>query len=327
MSLTITNIDPLRYDLLFERFLNPERVSMPDIDIDFPDDRREEVLLYVRKKYGEDRVAQICTFGTMAARASVKDVGRVLGLGFTDMNNFAKLIPERPGITLQEAHEDAADLRKALEENPLFQEIWNIATKIEGTVRHVSVHACAVVISPDPLTKHTALQRAPKDENTIITQYSAKPIEKLGLLKMDFLGLKNLTILVRTMEVIESLHGEKIDLDTIDLESKNAFKLLAAGQSTGVFQLESAGMKRYLKQLKTHQLGRHHCYGITLSPGSYGVDPELYRRKTREKESRICARIIGGNTRKNVWYRHLPGTDLADRTGICGLYAGSGRYP
>jgi DNA polymerase-3 subunit alpha len=252
--LTITNIDPLRYDLLFERFLNPERVSMPDIDIDFPDDRREEVLLYVRKKYGEDRVAQICTFGTMAARASVKDVGRVLGLGFTDMNNFAKLIPERPGITLQEAHEDAADLRKALEENPLFQEIWNIATKIEGTVRHVSVHACAVVISPDPLTKHTALQRAPKDENTIITQYSAKPIEKLGLLKMDFLGLKNLTILVRTMEVIESLHGEKIDLDTIDLESKNAFKLLAAGQSTGVFQLESAGMKRYLKQLKPTNL-------------------------------------------------------------------------
>ncbi len=252
--LTITNIDPLRYDLLFERFLNPERVSMPDIDIDFPDDRREEVLHYVRGKYGEDRVAQICTFGTMAARASIKDVGRVLGLGFTDMNAFAKLIPEQPGITLEQAHKAAPDLRKALEDDPRFQEIWNIATKIEGTVRHVSVHACAVVISPDPLPLHTALQRAPKDDSTIITQFSAKPIEKLGLLKMDFLGLKNLTILVRTMDVIKKLHHKTIDLDHIDLESKKAFKLLSAGQSTGVFQLESAGMKRYLKQLKPTNL-------------------------------------------------------------------------
>lgn len=283
-ALTITNIDPIRYDLLFERFLNPERVSMPDIDIDFPDDRREEVLNYVRHKYGEDRVAQICTFGTMAARAAVKDVGRVLGLSFTDMNMFAKLIPEKPGITMKEAHETAPELREALKENPRFTEIWNLATKIEGTVRHVSVHACAVVISPDPLTEHTALQRAPKDEHVIITQFSAKPIEKLGLLKMDFLGLKNLTILVRTLRVIHKLHEDEIDLDHIDLENKKAFRLLSKGQSTGVFQLESAGMKRYLKELKPTNLEDIIAMVSLYRPGPMEWIPDYIQGKHGKKK-------------------------------------------
>ena len=283
-ALTITNIDPLRYDLLFERFLNPERVSMPDIDIDFPDDRREEVLQYVRKKYGEDRVAQICTFGTMAARAAVKDVGRVLGLSFTDMNAFAKLIPEKPGITMDEAYETAAELREALEKSPRFSEIWELAKKIEGTVRHVSVHACAVVISPDALPNHTALQRAPKDENSIITQFSAKPLEKLGLLKMDFLGLKNLTILVRTLRVIEKLHNTHIDLENIPLDDKKTFRLLSKGQSTGVFQLESAGMKRYVKELKPTNLEDIIAMVSLYRPGPMEWIPDYIQGKHGKKK-------------------------------------------
>lgn len=293
-ALTITNIDPIRYDLLFERFLNPERVSMPDIDIDFPDERRDEVLEYVRNKYGEDRVAQICTFGTLAARASVKDVGRVMGLNFADMNGFAKLIPERPGITMEEAYETAPDLRKALEENPRFAEIWGIAKRLEGGVRHVSVHACAVVISPDELTLHTALQRAPKDDRTIITQFSAKPIEKLGLLKMDFLGLKNLTILVRTLEVIEKHRGKKVDLDTIPLDDKKAFQLLSKGQTTGVFQLESAGMKRYLKQLKPTNLEDIIAMVSLYRPGPMEWIPDYIQGKHKEKKVKYAHESLKG---------------------------------
>jgi DNA polymerase-3 subunit alpha len=304
-ALTITNIDPIRYDLLFERFLNPERVSMPDIDIDFPDDRREEVLNYVREKYGADRVAQICTFGTMAARAAVKDVGRVLGLGFTDMNQFAKLIPEKPGISLNEAFETAADLRKALEENPRFAEIWELAKKLEGGVRHVSVHACAVVISPDALPNHTAMQRAPKDDNTIITQFSAKPIEKLGLLKMDFLGLKNLTILVKTLELIKAVHNVDIDLDSIELEDKKSFKLLSAGQTTGVFQLESPGMKRYLKQLKPTNLEDIIAMVSLYRPGPMEWIPDY---------------IDGKHQKKKVKYAHESLTVVLDKTFGIAIY-------
>jgi DNA polymerase-3 subunit alpha len=297
--LNITNIDPLQYNLLFERFLNPDRVSMPDIDIDFPDDRREEVLQYVRNKYGDDRVAQICTFGTMAARASVKDVGRVFGLGFTDMNSFAKLIPEKPGITLKKAYETASDLQKVLKENPQYQEIWNIAQKIEGTVRHVSVHACAVVISPDSITNHTALQHAPKDEKTIITQFSAKPLDKLGLLKMDFLGLKNLTILVRTLEIIEILNKKKIDIENVHLDDKKTFRMLAKGQTTGVFQLESAGMKRYLKELKPTEFEDIIAIAALYRPGPMEQIPEY---------------ISGKHGKRKITYLHPKLKNILEKT-------------
>ncbi|MBN1258990.1 DNA polymerase III subunit alpha [Candidatus Peregrinibacteria bacterium] len=248
--LDITTIDPLKYGLLFERFLNPARISMPDIDLDFADNRRDEVIEYVANKYGRDRVAQICTFGTMAARAAVKDVGRVLGLPFAEMNEFAKLIPERPGTTLREAYEQSPELRDAIGKNEAFKQIFENALKLEGAVRHVSVHACAVVIADEPLTKYTALQFPPKDEHGIITQYSAKPLESLGLLKMDFLGLKNLTILQTTLKIIERTKGKKINLKQIPIDDKKTFALLARGETTGVFQLESAGMKRYLKELR-----------------------------------------------------------------------------
>ncbi|MFH0820749.1 MAG: DNA polymerase III subunit alpha [Candidatus Peregrinibacteria bacterium] len=249
-ALDITEIDPLKYGLLFERFLNPARISMPDIDLDFADNRRDEVLNYVAEKYGRDRVAQICTFGTMAARAAVKDVGRVLGVPFAEMNEFAKLIPERPGTRLRDALEESPDLKIAINKSDTFKQVMENALKLEGAVRHVSVHACAVVIADEPLVKYTALQRPPKDEAGIITQYSAKPLEALGLLKMDFLGLKNLTILQTALKIIERTKVKKINLKEITMDNKKTFALMARGETTGVFQLESAGMKRYLKELK-----------------------------------------------------------------------------
>lgn len=248
--LDITTIDPLKYNLLFERFLNPARISMPDIDLDFADNRRDEVIEYVAQKYGRDRVAQICTFGTLAARAAVKDVGRTMGIPFSKMNEFAKLIPERPGTTLEEALQMSSELRDAVKKDEQFKDVMESALKLEGAVRHVSVHACAVVIADEPLTKYTALMRPPKDENGLITQYSAKPLEALGLLKMDFLGLKNLTILQTTLKIIERTKGKTINLKTIPTDDKKSYALMARGETTGVFQLESAGMKRYLKELR-----------------------------------------------------------------------------
>ena len=248
--LDITTIDPLKYNLLFERFLNPARISMPDIDLDFADNRRDEVIDYVAQKYGRDQVAQICTFGTLAARAAIKDVGRTMGIPFVKMNEFAKLIPDRPGTTLEEALERSPELRAAIEKDEQFAEVMESALKLEGAVRHVSVHACAVVIADEPLTKYTALMRPPKDDKGLITQYSAKPLEALGLLKMDFLGLKNLTILQTTLKIIERTKGDVINLKQIPIDDKKAYALMARGETTGVFQLESAGMKRYLRELR-----------------------------------------------------------------------------
>ncbi|HVW66998.1 MAG TPA: DNA polymerase III subunit alpha [Candidatus Peribacteraceae bacterium] len=247
--LGITGVDPIPHNLLFERFLNPERISMPDIDLDFADNRRDEVLEYVREKYGIDRVAQICTFGTLAARAAVKDVGRAYGIPFLEMNTLAKLIPERPGTKLSEALE-TPEMKAVYESNEIYRKIIDNALKLEGKARHVSVHACGVIISPEDSTHFTALQRAPKDENVIITQYSAKPLESLGLLKMDFLGLMNLTVIQTALEIIKRTRGETIDIGKIPMDNKAAFALLQHGDTTGVFQLESAGMRRYLRQLK-----------------------------------------------------------------------------
>ncbi len=248
-SLSITNLDPIKHKLLFERFLNPERVSMPDIDIDFADNRRDEVIEYVTNKYGKDHVAQISVFGTMAARAAVKDVGRTMGVSFNEMNSLAKLIPEKPGTKLQDALNTEVGLKDAYEASTLYKDIIDIALKLEGTVRHVSVHACAVVISPEKLVKYTALQHPPKDDKSIISQYSAKPLESLGLLKMDFLGLKNLTIIQRCINIIKRISGVKIDINNIPMDDQKTYKVFAKGETTGIFQFESPGMRRYLKEL------------------------------------------------------------------------------
>lgn len=245
----ITNIDPLRYQLLFERFLNPARVSMPDIDIDFSDEGRGRVIEYVREKYGHDQVGQICTFGTLAARAAVKDVGRALGIPFAEMNQFAKLIPARPGITIEDAIKENPDLKRTIEANPLHKKLITNAQKLEGTVRQLGVHACAVIIAPSPMTDFCPLQHPPKDDTAIVTQFSAYPLDGLGLLKMDFLGLRNLTIIDRALRIIENNHGVKIDINKLPMDDQKVFDVFASGDTTGIFQFESAGMRRYLQEL------------------------------------------------------------------------------
>jgi DNA polymerase-3 subunit alpha len=245
----ITNIDPLRYQLLFERFLNPARVSMPDIDIDFSDEGRGRVIEYVREKYGHDQVGQICTFGTLAARAAVKDVGRALGIPFAEMNQFAKLIPARPGITIENAIKENPELKNTIETNPLHNKLIKNAQKLEGTVRQLGVHACAVIIAPSPMTDFCPLQHPPKDDTAIVTQFSAYPLDGLGLLKMDFLGLRNLTIIDRALRIIENNHGVKIDVNNLPMDDQRVFDIFAKGDTTGIFQFESAGMRRYLQEL------------------------------------------------------------------------------
>ncbi|HNV96958.1 MAG TPA: DNA polymerase III subunit alpha [bacterium] len=246
--LNITDIDPLKYGLIFERFLNPDRISMPDIDMDFADIRRGEIIRYVENKYGKDHVSQIITFGTMAARAAVRDVGRVLGYSYSYCDKIAKMIPQMSNF--QEALVASPELRDAYNTDPQAKTLIDYAKKLEGVARHHSMHACGVIISKDPLTDTVPIQYASSSDQTIISQYSLHPIEDLGLLKMDFLGLSNLTIIENVIEIIEKIHGIKFDLKSIDLMDKKTFELLQKGHTTGVFQLESSGMKRYLKQLK-----------------------------------------------------------------------------
>jgi len=251
--LGITDIDPLKYNLLFERFLNPERVSMPDIDIDFDDARRNEVLKYVADKYGHDHVAQVITFGTMAARGSIRDAGRALGYSYDFCDKIAKMIPLNPNqgkSSLKKAVEIVDELKQAYGTNPDVKKLIDSASRLEGVARHSSTHACAVVITPEPLTEYLPLQRGTNEED-IITQYEMHAIgDDLGLLKMDFLGLSNLTIINNTLSEIKRNHGITIDINSLPLDDKKTFKLLREAKTTGVFQLESSGMKRYLKSLK-----------------------------------------------------------------------------
>jgi len=282
--LEITDLDPIRYDLLFERFLNPARVSMPDIDIDFEDERRDEILEYVTDKYGREKVAQVITFGTLAAKAAVKDVGRVYGIPFAEMNQLTKLIPSRPGTKLQEALDTEVELKEEYESNGQFQKIYDTALKLEGTVRQVGVHACAVMISRDELTKYCPLQQAPGGNEAIITQYSMKPLEDLGLLKMDFLGLRNLTILKKALINIKERRGEDVDLSALPMDDEETFELLAEGKTTGVFQLESAGMKRYLKELKPNQFDDVIAMAALYRPGPMQFIPDYIDGKHGVRE-------------------------------------------
>lgn len=247
-ALNITNLNPLDYDLLFERFLNPDRISMPDFDTDFADSRRGEVIEYVSKKYGRDHVAQIITFGTMAARMAIRDVGRVLGMTYSEVDLIAKLIPL--GMTLKMSLDSVAELKDIYNSNAQVKECIDIAKKLEGVVRHASMHAAGVVISKDKLTEYCPLQEATKGDISTVTQYSMNPIEHLGILKFDFLGLSNLTIIQNAVRIIRKTKKPDFDIDKINLKDAPTYKLLARAETTGVFQLESDGMKRYLKELK-----------------------------------------------------------------------------
>ncbi|WP_136604166.1 DNA polymerase III subunit alpha [Paenibacillus dokdonensis] len=246
--LEITNVDPIKYHLLFERFLNPERVTMPDIDIDFSDERRDEVIRYVARKYGHEHVAQIITFGTLAARAAVRDVGRALNVPYGDVDKAAKLIPGSHGINIRKALELSEELQKNYQQNGKIRELLDMAMKVEGMPRHASTHAAGVVISRDPLTDAVPLQEG--SEHTALTQYSMENLESIGLLKMDFLGLRTLSIIERCMNWISEMTGEMPDFQNIPDDDKLTYDMLGSGETTGIFQLESAGVRRVLKDLK-----------------------------------------------------------------------------
>jgi DNA polymerase-3 subunit alpha len=250
-GLRITELDPLTYDLLFERFLNPDRISMPDFDIDIQDTRRDEVIQYCVDKYGEDRVANIVTFGKMAARNAVRDVARVLQVPYAEADRLAKMIPppvQGRHIPLATSLKNNADLKREYKENEDAKRVFDLAINLEGTIRSHGVHAAGVVIAPDDIVKFTPLEKAQK--GVIATQYSMFPIEKIGLLKMDFLGLSNLTIINNTLRIIKRVYKKDIDMSSITLDDQKTFELFRKGDTTGVFQLESAGMKRFLKDLK-----------------------------------------------------------------------------
>jgi len=250
--LGITDINPLTYKLVFERFLNIERREMPDIDLDFQDDRRDEVIAYVNGKYGTDHVAQIITFGTLGARAAIRDVGRALGLNYGTVDQVARLIPVRPNIRLDDALLEVKELQEMHDADDQIRKLIDTARKLEGISRHSSTHAAGVVISRDPLTEYLPLQRASKDntQQSAMTQFSMENVAKLGLLKLDFLGLANLTLLAKAKEVIQQNHGIEIDFLKIPLDDKKTFELLSSGETTGIFQLEGPGMRRYIKELK-----------------------------------------------------------------------------
>jgi DNA polymerase-3 subunit alpha len=284
----ITNIDPIKYDLLFERFLNPERVSMPDVDMDFADDRRDEVLDYVRKKYGNDHVAQIITFGTMAARAAVRDAGRALGLPYDFCDKTSKLIPQFSNI--QEALEESKDFKDHYNSGPDAKRLIDSAQRLEGVARHASMHACGVVITKEPVTEYTPLQKITgkgKGEGTV-TQYSSSTkssfVEKIGLLKMDFLGLKNLTIMQNTLRIVKRIKGLDINIDDLPLDDEATYRLLQRAETTGVFQLESSGMKRYLKLLKPNVIEDIIAMVALYRPGPMDWIPDFIARKHGEKK-------------------------------------------
>ncbi len=276
----ITELDPLKYDLLFERFLNPDRISMPDIDMDYADDRREEVIAYATEKYGQEQVAQIITFGIMAARNAVRDTGRVLGMPYGEVDAIAKHIPapvQGRHIPLKVSIVDNPELKAEYEGNPRAKEVIDIAMQLEGTIRNAGTHAAGVVIAPEPLVEFTPLIRASK--GGIATQYSMNPIEDLGLLKFDFLGLSNLTVIKNALRIIKKVYKQDIEISEIPIDDKKTFELLSNGDTTGVFQLESAGMKRYLRDLKPDKFEDIVAMGALYRPGPMQWIEDFINRK------------------------------------------------
>ncbi len=276
-ALGITDLDPLRYGLIFERFLNPERVSLPDIDIDFCMNRRGEVIDYVTQKYGRENVAQIITFGTLGAKQAIKDVGRVLDVPYGEMDRLAKLVPNVLNITIEDALAQSPLLTQAVERDERLHEVVETATRLEGFVRNASVHAAGVVISPQPLLSLVPLYRTNKDE--IVTQYDMKDLEKLGLLKMDFLGLATLTVVNDALELIRAGRGVKLDLEEIPLDDPKTFELFARAQTSGVFQFESGGMRDVLRRARPSRLEDLIALNALFRPGPMQAIDEFIARK------------------------------------------------
>ena len=280
--LKITDLDPLEYDLLFERFLNPGRISMPDIDIDFADDTRENTVKYVRQKYGEDHVAQIITFGVMKAKMAIRDCGRAMGYTYQDVDRIAKFIPL--GMNIEQSLIESKDLKKAYESEPETKKLIDMSKKLEGVVRHASTHAAGIVISRNSLTDYLPLQKSTRGEEEIITQYDMYNVEALGLLKMDFLGLANLTVIKNALRIIRKTKDKIIEIDKIPLDNSKAYKLLADAKTTGIFQLESDGMKRYLKELKPSVIDDIIAMVALYRPGPIEFIPDYIAGKFGKKK-------------------------------------------
>lgn len=295
-ALGIIDIDPLEYDLLFERFLNPERVSMPDIDIDFCYERREEVIEYVVEKYGEDRVAQIVTFGTMAARGAIRDVGRATDMPYGGVDYIAKQIPMELGITISKALEMNKTLRAEYETKESIRNLIDVAMAVEGLPRHTSTHAAGVVISKEPITNYVPLSR---NKDSITTQFNMNELEELGLLKMDFLGLRTLTVIQDSINLIEKNHGEKIDFGEINVKDSKVLELFAKGETLGIFQFESSGMRQFLKELKPNMFENLIAANSLYRPGPMDQIPQYIANK---------------NNPDNIEYLHPNLTPILDVT-------------
>ena len=294
-AMEITNVDPLQNALLFERFLNPERVSMPDIDVDFCMNRRGEVIDYVTRKYGREQVAQIITFNTMAAKGSIKDCGRALDMPYGDVDRIAKLIPATVGITIDQALEEVPDLRKAYDTDAVVRELIDTAKKLEGLVRGSGVHASAVVIAPRPLTELVPIAKTKNDE--IVTAYDMKAVEKMGLLKMDFLGLTTLTVIDDCLKLIEQTHGEKVDIEAIPPADEETFKkVFHSALTSGVFQFESSGMRDVLRRYKPDTVEDLTALNALYRPGPIQggmIDDFIERKLGRRKVEYMLPEIEG----------------------------------
>ncbi|MCH7551981.1 DNA polymerase III subunit alpha [Patescibacteria group bacterium] len=280
--LKITNINPLQYNLIFERFLNPGRMDLPDIDLDFADYRRDEVIAYVADKYGRDRVAQIITFGTMAARAVVRDVGRALGYEYGYCDKMAKMIPF--SFNLQQTLEEVEEFKELYDSEEKAKRLIDLAKKLEGVARHASTHACGVVIAAQPLNSLVPLQHPTQNDQNIVTQYGMHSIEDLGLLKMDFLGLKNLSVIEDTLKRIYVIHHKSIDIEAIPQDDPKAYKLFQDGNTVGLFQVESAGMQRYLRELKPTEFEDIIAMIALYRPGPMELIPDYIARKHGRKK-------------------------------------------
>jgi len=286
--LGITEIDPIAHKLVFERFLNFERKEMPDVDLDFQDDRRDEVIAYVSNKFGEDHVAQIITFGTLGARAAIRDVGRALGMNYGDVDRVARLIPFGPKVTIDDALKQNEELASIYREDPIIHNLIDSAKKAEGISRHASTHAAGVVISKEPLTRHVPLQKVSKgnNERAVMVQFAMDDVARIGLLKMDFLGLANLTILGKARDLIKDYRGLDIDLYRIPLDDKKTYQLLSSGETAGVFQLEGSGMRRYIKELKPTVFNDITAMVALYRPGPMEHIPTFIKAKNGQESIR-----------------------------------------
>ena len=330
-SLGITDIDPLKYDLLFERFLNPERVSMPDFDIDFCMDGRDRVIEYVAQKYGRERVSQIITYGTMAAKAVVRDVGRVLGMGYGYVDKIAKLIPFELGITLDDALEKEPELKRLYKEDEEVKNLIDLARSLEGLTRNAGMHAGGVVIAPSKLTEFAPLYADDKG-GSVVTQFDKDDVEAAGLVKFDFLGLRTLTVIDRAVKIINARRaasGEALlDIGQLPMDDQATYDLMAEAKTTAVFQLESRGMKDLIRRLKPDRFEDIVALVALFRPGPARVrhGRRLHRAQAQPQRSaraadRLPASVAAAGARAHLRRDPVPGTGDADRAGARRLHA------